>query len=89
MPLSSWVEMKGICKMASSEAGRLPSSFRPIVELRSPQRINLESDVSYDTNKALIWFMVAMCVVASAWEAGAVIGGLQMLGTGRRSTCAD
>ena len=41
--------------MASSEEGRLPPSFRPIVERRSPQRINLESDVSYDTTKALIW----------------------------------
>jgi len=33
--------------------------------------------------------MVAMCVVAGALEAGAVIGGLQMLSTGRRSTRAD
>lgn len=75
--------------MTTSEEGRLPPSIRPIVERRNPQRINLESDVSYDTTKALIWFMVAMCVVAGAWEAGAVIGGLQMLGTGRRSTRAD
>ncbi|HDY8182893.1 TPA: hypothetical protein RQL23_004294 [Vibrio vulnificus] len=75
--------------MACSEEGRLPPSIRPIVERREPQRINLESDVSYDTTKALIWFMVALCVVAGAWEAGAVIGGLQMLGSGRRSTRAD
>lgn len=75
--------------MTTSDEGRLPSSIRPIVERRNPQRTNLESDVSYDTTKALIWFMVAMCVVAGAWEAGAVIGGLQMLGTGRRSTRAD
>ncbi|MFH0240830.1 hypothetical protein [Vibrio alginolyticus] len=75
--------------MACSEEGRLPPSIRPIVERREPQRINLESDVSYDTTKVLIWFMVALCVVAGAWEAGAVIGGLQMLGSGRRSTRAD
>jgi len=75
--------------MACSEEGRLPPSIRPIVERREPQRINLESDVSYDTTKALVWFMVALCVVAGAWEAGAVIGGLQMLGSGRRSTRAD
>lgn len=75
--------------MACSEEGRLPPSIRPIVERRNPQRIQLESDVSYDTTKALIWFLVAMCVVAGAWEAGAVIGGLQMLGSGRRSTRAD
>ncbi|MGR5112724.1 hypothetical protein [Vibrio jasicida] len=37
-------------------------------------RINLESDVSYDTIKALVWFMVSLCVVAGAWEAGAVVG---------------
>lgn len=75
--------------MTCSEEGRLPPSIRPIVERRNPQRTNLESDVSYDTTKALIWFMVAMCVVAGAWEAGAVIGGLQMLGSGRRSTRAE
>ncbi|HCH2829675.1 hypothetical protein ACEWAL_21785 [Vibrio parahaemolyticus] len=75
--------------MTCSEEGHLPPSIRPIVERREPQRINLESDVSYDTTKALVWFMVALCVVAGAWEAGAVIGGLQMLGSGRRSTRAD
>ncbi|MDE1251561.1 hypothetical protein MCT08_18530 [Vibrio aestuarianus] len=75
--------------MTASEEGRLPPSIRPIVERANPQRTNLESEVSYDTTKALIWFMVAMCVVAGAWEAGAVLGGLQMLGTGRRSTRAD
>ncbi|KLV03649.1 hypothetical protein ABT56_18280 [Photobacterium aquae] len=75
--------------MTASEEGRLPSSIRPIVERRDPQRIQLESDVSYDTTRVLIWFMVALCVVAGAWEAGAVIGGLQMMGTGRRSTRAD
>lgn len=75
--------------IATSEEGRLPPSIRPIIERRDPQRTNLESDVSYDTTKALIWFLVAMCVVSGAWEAGAVIGGLQMLGSGRRSTRAD
>lgn len=75
--------------MSVSEEGRLPASIRPIVERRDPQRTNLESDVSYDTTRALIWFLVAMCVVSGAWEAGAVIGGLQMLGSGRRSTRAD
>lgn len=75
--------------MSASEEGRLPPSIRPIVERANPQRTNLESDVSYDTTKALIWFMVAMCIVAGAWEAGAVIGGLQMLGSGRRSARAD
>lgn len=75
--------------VATSEEGRLPPSIRPIIERREPQRTNLESDVSYDTTKALVWFLVALCVVAGAWEAGAVIGGLQMLGSGRRSTRAD
>lgn len=75
--------------IAASEEGRLPPSIRPIIERRDPQRTNLESDVSYDTTKALIWFLVAMCVVSGAWEAGAVIGGLQMLGSGRRSTRAE
>lgn len=75
--------------VAVSEEGRLPPSMRPLVERRNPQRTNLESDVSYDTTKALMWFLVAICVVAGAWEVGAVVGGLQMLGSGRRSTRAD
>ena len=75
--------------VATSEEGRLPPSMRPLVERRNPQRTNLESDVSYDTTKALMWFLVAICVVAGAWEVGAVVGGLQMLGSGRRSTRAD
>ncbi len=75
--------------MAASEEGRLPPSMRPLVERRDPQRTNLETDVSYDTTKVLIWFLVALCVVSGAWEAGAVIGGLQMLGTGRRASRAD
>ena len=75
--------------VAVSEEGRLPPSIRPIIERRDPQRTNLESDVSYDTTRALIWFLVALCIVSGAWEAGAVIGGLQMMGSGRRSIRAD
>ena len=75
--------------MTCSEEGRLPASIRPIVERRNPQRTNLESDVSYDTTQVLMWLMAAICVASGAWEVGAVIGGLQMLGKGRRSTRAD
>lgn len=75
--------------MTSSEEGRLPPSIRPVIERRDPQRTNLLTDASYDTTKALMWFIVALCIVSGAWEAGAVVGGLQMLGTGRRSARAD
>jgi hypothetical protein len=75
--------------VAVSEEGRLPPSIRPIVERRNPQRTNLESDVSYDSTQALIWFLAAICMVTGAWEIGAIIGGLQVLGKGRRSTRAD
>ncbi|WP_434363053.1 hypothetical protein NF212_25405 (plasmid) [Parasalinivibrio latis] len=75
--------------VAASEEGRLPPSIRPLVERRDPQRTNLESDVSYDTTRILIWILVATCIASGAWEAGAVLGGLQMLGSGRRATRAD
>jgi hypothetical protein len=75
--------------VSASEEGRLPPSVRPLVERCEPQRTNLESDVSYDTTKVLIWIVIATCMMAGAWEAGAVLGGLQMLGTGRRSSRAD
>ncbi|CAM3147165.1 hypothetical protein [Vibrio rarus] len=75
--------------MCCSEEGRLPPSIRPILERRDPQRTNLESDVSYDVTKVVIWLLVVMFMVAGAWEIGIVLGGLQMLGTGRRSARAD
>lgn len=59
------------------------------IERRNPQRTNLLTGASYDTTKALIWFIVAMCVVSEPWEGGSVVGGLQMLGTGRRSARAE
>jgi hypothetical protein len=49
--------------MTTSEEGRLPSSIRPVVERANPQRTNFESVVSYDTTKALLCFMIAMCVI--------------------------
>ena len=61
-------------------------SVRLVKSLHKPEQETGESNAS---TKALVWFMVALCVVAGAWEAGAVIGGLQMLGSGRRSTRAD
>jgi hypothetical protein len=75
--------------MSASEEGRLPPSIRPIVERRSPQRTNLESDVSYDSTQIFMWLLVVICVASGAWEIGAVLGGLQMLGKGRRATRAD
>lgn len=75
--------------MTVSEEGRLPPSIRPIVERRTPQRTNLESDVSYDSTQLFMWLLVVICMVSGAWEVGAVLGGLQMLGKGRRSTRAD
>lgn len=75
--------------MTASEEGRLPPSIRPIIERRNPQRTYLESDVSYDSTQILMWCLAAVCVGAGAWEIGAVLGGLQMLGKGRRSTRAD
>ena len=32
---------------------------------------------------------MAICVVSGAWEARAVVGGLQMLGSGQRSARAE
>lgn len=68
---------------------RLPPSLRSVVERRGPQRTQLESDVSYDATGVLTWLMVAGAFAIGWWEASLVMGGLKMLGSGRRAARPD
>ena len=68
---------------------RLPPSLRTVVERRQPQRTQLESDVSYDATGLLTWFLIAAAFVAGWWELSLILGGLKMLGSGRRAARPD
>ncbi|TXH77724.1 MAG: hypothetical protein E6Q85_02705 [Thiothrix sp.] len=75
--------------IAASEEQRLAPNLRAAVLHRNPQIFRLDSEVAYDATALLMWTFIALCLVAGWWEAGAVLGGLKLLGTGRRSARAD
>ena len=68
-----------------SQENRLAPSLRTVVERREPQRTALKTDASYDATAAVMWALIALTVAVGWWEAGLALGGLKMLGTGRRA----
>ena len=75
--------------ISASEEQRIPPNLRNVILRREPQIFRLDSDVSYDATKILMWSIIAICIMAGAWEAALILGGLQTLGTGRRAARAD
>ena len=75
--------------IACSQENRLAPNLRTIVERREPQRTHLQSDASYDATHFVMWLMIALCVGIGWWEAGLVLGGMKLLGTGRRASRAE
>jgi len=75
--------------IASAAENRLPPNVRPIIERRDPQRIRLSSDASYDATSTLMWGLVFGALVIGWWEVSLVLGGLKMLGSGRRAARPD
>ncbi|WP_242632644.1 hypothetical protein [Thiothrix fructosivorans] len=75
--------------ISASEENRLAPNLRAAVLHRDPQIFRLDSDVAYDATALLMWFFIVACVAAGWWEAGAVLGGLKLLGSGRRAARAD
>lgn len=71
--------------MTCTQENRLPPNLRTIVERREPQRTQLQTDASYDATNVLMWGLIALAVAVGWWEAGLVLGGLKMLGSGRRA----
>ena len=75
--------------ISASEEQRLPPNLRSVVMRRKPQIFRLDSEVAYDATKIIMWMVIAACIAAGFWEGAAVLGGLQALGSGRRSSRAD
>ncbi len=71
--------------ISASEEQRIPPNLRNVILRREPQIFRLDSDVSYDATKILMWSIIALCIMAGAWEAALVLGGLH----GRRAARAD
>ena len=75
--------------MSASQENRLAPNLRTIVERREPQRTHLQSEASYDATTVVMWLLVALSVGIGWWEAALVLGGMKMLGSGRRASRAD
>ena len=83
------VMASNIFVISASEEQRLPPNLRSVVMRRKPQIFRLDSEVAYDATKIIMWIVIASCIAAGFWEGAAVLGGLQALGSGRRSSRAD
>ncbi len=75
--------------IAASEEQRMPPNLRTVVMRRDPQIFRLDTDVSYDATNLFMWAVLVACLAAGWFEAAMVLGGLKMLGSGRRAARAD
>ena len=78
-----------ITVVSASEEQRIPPNLRGVLMRKEPQIFRLNSEVAYDATNIVMWFLIAACVLAGAWEAALVLGGLKALGTGRRAARPD
>ncbi len=75
--------------IATSEETRMPPSIRNIALKRKPQELRLTTDASYDATSILVYLMIAIAIAGGWYEAAFILGGLKVLGTGRRSSRAE
>jgi hypothetical protein len=71
--------------VSASEEGRIGPSLRNVLLRRDPQLIRLDSEVAYDATAIFLWLLIAVCIGMGAWEIAAALGGLKLLGSGRRA----
>jgi len=75
--------------VTASQENRLPPNLRPVIDRRDPQRTRLHTDASYDATSWLVWMLIVAALGVGWWEAGLILGGLKMLGTGRTAARPD
>lgn len=75
----------GILVTGTFAENSMPMSLRMLVDSRQPQRINLTSDAAYDVTALGIWLVIIVALGAGWWQLAAVMGGMRVLGGGRRA----
>jgi hypothetical protein len=80
------IRAAGVFVLAAADEGRLFPGLREDVLKRKPQYIRLDSDVAYDATPVIIWILVTIAFGLGWWEAGAALGSLRLLGSGKRAT---
>lgn len=83
--VKSCIRSAGVWVMTTLDEGRLSPSLRRDVLFLEPQTFRLDSEVAYDATAVIMWFMLALCVSLGYWEAAMALGGLKLLGSGRRA----
>jgi len=63
----------------------IPMSLRMLIDARNPQRISLKSDAAYDVTSLGIWMLILIALGAGWWQLAAILGGMKVLGGGRRA----
>lgn len=75
--------------VTASDEGRLSPSLRKDVMMSEPQIFRLDSEVAYDATAILMWISILIAAGFGAYELAAVLGGLKVLGSGRRASKQD
>lgn len=72
--------------MTTADENRISPSLRKDVLGQQPQTFRLNTDVAYDATPLFMWFLIASALAAGAYELALILGGLKMLGSGKRAT---
>lgn len=80
------VRAAGVWVMSTADEGRISPGLRKDVLASEPQTFRLGTEVAYDATPLLMWVAMLVCLGLGAYEIAAVLGGLKVLGSGRRAT---
>jgi hypothetical protein len=61
-------------------------SLRMLLDKRDPQRVQLKSEAAYDITGMALWLLIIVALGAGAWQVAAALGGMKVLGSGRRAS---
>lgn len=78
-----------VAVISAAEEQRIAPNLRAVVLRRDPQIFRLDSEVAYDATKPLVWLVALVALGAGWWEISLVLGGMQALASGRRSSKQD
>ena len=84
--VQSCVRSAAVWVMTCADEGRLSPSLRKDVLFSEPQIFRLDSEVAYDATPMVMWVFIAACISLGYWELAMALGGLKMLGNGKRAT---
>lgn len=72
--------------VAAADEGRLSPGLRKDVLSAEPQIFRLGSEVAYDATDLVMWVFIAVFTGLGYWELAMALGGLKMLGSGKRAS---